>query len=497
MKIHHKFMLFFVGMIAVMGAVTWFIQDNSRQTTEQYDDILQRFLVLNEISQSSSELRDTFDDYMLVTEPETFQQFLLQKNELLANQHQFLQTISVHDDSIIHKNYYYMLSYLVHEMEQAVSTKEEQMESAHFLHREEVRRSSEWIGATTLELVNRELEDYHELHAGVLERQQFQQTLAVNSAIAVFGLSLFVTFFMSKRILKPVRRLITQSEALSQGDFTVEDVPVTNDEVGVLSRTFNQMKRDVHQLIEEMRERSRLERELKNQELQQLETTRLLREMELRSLQNQMNPHFLFNTLNSVSRMAYMEGAPKTSSLVVSISKMLRYQLRPLEEPVSLEEEMMHLTRYVQIQETRFQDRIRVDLDVDSENMNIPVPLLTLQPLVENAFIHGLESVEEGGVITVKIRDEADGSVSAEVRDNGRGIPKERVDELTHPDNVKPAGRSRGHLTGIGLVNVQKRLQLFYGRSGLVEIDSSVGRGTSVHIRFPAESREGGFIREA
>ncbi len=233
-----------------------------------------------------------------------------------------------------------------------------------------------------------------------------------------------------------------------------------------------------------------------------------LRAMELRALQAQINPHFLFNTLSAIAASSFMEGAPKTNDLVQALARLLRYTLRQIGQMVDLEEELRHVEDYLLIEKTRFGDRIQVVFDVDAAALPAKLPLLTIQPLIENAIIHGLESRTEGILrISVCRRDRW---IKVEIADNGAGMDEEVARQFagsgdyragsgdyragsgdfragSGPDRDRARGRDRAtHVTGLGLDNVRRRLEHAFGENGGLRLLSRPGQGTTVLVEFPA-----------
>nr|6SWJ_A Chain A, Histidine kinase [Geobacillus stearothermophilus]6SWK_A Chain A, Histidine kinase [Geobacillus stearothermophilus] len=204
--------------------------------------------------------------------------------------------------------------------------------------------------------------------------------------------------------------------------------------------------------------------------------------------QSQINPHFLFNTLNTVAKMAYLEDAQQTSRLIEAVAAILRYNLGDLQRTVTLADEVRIAREYFFIQQTRFFDRIKFSLEAEPSCLDQPIPPLTLQPLIENAFIHGIETYEQGAELSVSVFAE-NGRVVVEVRDNGVGMDEQVKAELEalirgeEPRTRREQGR--GHSTGIGLHNVIRRLQLFYGVMDVAEIESALGKGTTVRLWLP------------
>lgn len=202
---------------------------------------------------------------------------------------------------------------------------------------------------------------------------------------------------------------------------------------------------------------------------------------ELKALQAQVNPHFLFNTLNTIARLSLLEGANRTQEIVYALADLLRENLRDIDVPRTLEEEVKSAQDYLTIQKVRFGDRIQSSLDFDPQIMKIMIPALTLQPLIENAIIHGLEKKVEGGWIKISGHLEGD-EIVITVKDTGVGVPMEHIHSIfSAGKRTKP----HGHTTGLGIINVHKRIQHHFGRNYGLEIISKVGEGTSCRIRLP------------
>ena len=219
-------------------------------------------------------------------------------------------------------------------------------------------------------------------------------------------------------------------------------------------------------LIEEIKVRTELEEALKF--------------MELKALQSQVNPHFLFNTLTTMAGLALFEGAEETNSLLQALSRLLRYSLRRIGQSVTLSEELSNVKDYLAIQRVRFGERIGITINVEDGVLAAQIPVLTLQPIVENAIIHGLESREKGHLSLIGYK-QAD-SITIEVVDDGSGITPERLAEIRE-SRVDHSGR--GHTTGIGIGNVHKRLQHFFGSTCELNISSEPSKGTCVALTVP------------
>lgn len=211
------------------------------------------------------------------------------------------------------------------------------------------------------------------------------------------------------------------------------------------------------------------------------ELEKALRKAELLALQSQVNPHFLFNTLNTIARLAFLEGAHTTEKTVHSLARVLRYNLRRSKDALTIEEEMRTIKDYLFIQQTRFAGRLEVNIDVEEKILEARVPCLSLQPIVENAIVHGIEPSTKKGVISIRGYDK-DGGIVFEVEDNGIGMSQDEID-LIFSLEKRPSGK--GHTTGFGLYNIQRRMQTFFRGNCALQIKSTIGKGCKVQLFFP------------
>lgn len=302
--------------------------------------------------------------------------------------------------------------------------------------------------------------------------------------------SLVSIFLFINRLLKPVRELTSAARVISRGDFGIPELNVNTptEEMNILTSAFRQMVESIRKYVEELNAKVDVEKKLKEEEVKNERNQLLLKEAELMALQSQVNPHFIFNTLNIIAKIAYMEDAERTANIIGSMSKMLRYSLGRLDKVVSLEQEIQNLDEYMFIQKTRFGDRLAYIKNIACDISDIFVPSLTLQPIVENAIMHGIENKEEGGYVSIHCRDDA-GQVVIEIKDNGVGISQALLEKILSKTEQIP---HKGHTTGLGINNVKERLELFSGQKNVFEIHSAENKGTEVVIRVPRRTDNGG-----
>lgn len=289
--------------------------------------------------------------------------------------------------------------------------------------------------------------------------------LSVSALLILF--SMFVAFWLSRSITRPVRKLSRLMAQVGKGDYSISMRAQGKDEIGILIRAFNAMVAESKKLMET------------------ISSARLLqKEAEFKALQAQINPHFLYNALETINWMAAGKGADDICRMVSALGTLLRVSVSNKKEFVTVREELAYVRDYVYIQNIRCGGHIDYGAEVPEELLGLAIPKLILQPLVENAIIHGLEQSADGG----RVRVTGCRRVSAvvfEVSDNGAGMAPEQVrDLLTHT-----AGHSRaGHL-GMGLANVHDRIRLYYGEGYGLAIQSKPGAGAVVTIVLPEEER--------
>lgn len=289
--------------------------------------------------------------------------------------------------------------------------------------------------------------------------QKTRQSQTILLGIFLF-LSVAAAALFSKTITKPIRNLMEASQRAARGDFRADTPVPMEKEFHMLTKSFNHMEKEISRLIHE------------NYEIRFRE-----KETQLKMLSIQINPHFLYNTLNTINMLAIRNGDEETSDLIVSLSEMLQYSLKNGEEKIRLEEEIAWLSNYLYIMTRRYSNVFQTEFDIDEELMECKVPKFFLQPLVENAIRHGFEGIKEGGLLRVTACREQD-SIHFQVQDNGKGMDQETIDHFI----TEGMNNDR-----IGLSNVHRRLLLIYGKRYRVNVESAPGQGTLLNLYLPYE----------
>lgn len=288
--------------------------------------------------------------------------------------------------------------------------------------------------------------------------------------ITIFACS----WLLSLRISLPIRRMQRAMKRVEKGDLNQVLPPTGIKEINELGNSFNRMSNEINRLINQV-----------------YEVEILHQQAELRELQAQINPHFLYNTLDSVYWMLIDKDEEEAAKIIISLSKLFRYTISSKRETVTVSEEFEHIKNYMYVQQQRF-TKIKMSCWTAPEAAHFPLLKLTIQPLVENAIYHGLESRSDGGSVTVSaVSGGADYGVVLRVADDGAGMSEERL-ALLRASLGKQSADSGGLNKSMALENIYKRIKLYYGEAGTMQIESEPGRGTNVTIRLPYPQKQQG-----
>ncbi|MCR4579675.1 MAG: sensor histidine kinase [Treponema sp.] len=295
-------------------------------------------------------------------------------------------------------------------------------------------------------------------------------TLTVFGALAMTVFFLFATYL--KRRFGRIKNEIVQ---IVDNNFEIAPSIGGHDEFAQIYNTIYQMSNDIKQLIKEVYQ----------QNLEKEQLTSRQNEIRFKMLATQINPHFLFNTIETIRMKAIASGEKEIASMLRMLAALLRYNLSVKGTPVPLEKELEAVDNYLKIQQMRFGSRVSYDLLVTGEKENVMVLPLLIQPLVENSFSHGLEDRLSGGMIYIIINilsiSEQEKYMDIIVKDNGCGIEEEKLAQL---QEKLDSGKNDEHSMSIGIENVNSRIKLFYGNEYGMKIESKVGEGTSVTLHF-------------
>lgn len=296
----------------------------------------------------------------------------------------------------------------------------------------------------------------------LLSKSRQAQSVYVLTAIILVILALLFSRFMARSITLPIQKLRDSMKKVQEGDFSVSDVVVdSKNEIGSLTKSFDVMTHRIHELME-----------------QNVHEQEEKRKSELKALQSQINPHFLYNTLDSIIWMAEGKKNEEVVLMTASLARLLRQSISNEDEVVPIANEVEYARGYLTIQKMRYKDKLEFQIEVDSSILYIPLIKLVLQPIIENAIYHGLKYKESKGLLIVK-GFMKDGNAVLQVIDDGVGMDEETLAHIYDKHKVNY------HSNGVGVYNVQKRLKLYYGEDYGITYTSELGKGTTATITIP------------
>lgn len=293
---------------------------------------------------------------------------------------------------------------------------------------------------------------------------------AYSVIISALAMAIILIYHFSRLLTGRILRLSKHITKVASGNLEATLIIDGKDEIGHLARQFNHMVRNINELMIEVQESNHQKSEL---QLRQ-------NEIKFKMMASQINPHFLFNALETIRMKAHLKGQAEIAQVVRLLGKMMRKNLEVGHGKIELQSEMETVRCYLVIQKFRYDDRLTYELNIDPRANHVKIPPLIIQPLVENSVIHGLENRIPGGIVRVDIQVE-DQQVNFQVSDNGEGMSEESIQEIYNVLESKDDDEA----SRIGLRNVHSRLQLTYGPNCGLTIVSKIGWGTQINFVIP------------
>lgn len=288
-----------------------------------------------------------------------------------------------------------------------------------------------------------------------------------------FIAAMVLTIVISSNITSNLRLFVRSMKNVSEGFFDKIQPPRSRDEIGMLAEKFNLMSDKIKDLVDKIYE---------EQAQKQMAEYRTL-QFEYKALQAQINPHFLYNTLESIQSLAILKDEKEIGRMIFLLGSLFQDTVRNTSDFVTLDEEIAYIRKYLELEQMVYDDKLAVHYDLDESLLERKVPKFILQPIVENAILHGIEKKPGKGLIEIRCQEE-DGTIVLEVKDTGIGISPERVDKLMQTDGEEAAP------TRVGVRSVHKRVRILYGTDYGLTIASEPGHGTTIRIILPVRESE-------
>lgn len=471
-------MLFYgLSVIILMTILSVYSISIMERYKGQIEGMFEKHLYLSQIESTLGRLDENLLGFLTTKSSTKLNNYLIDMNDIQQMMDPSYREIYNMED-VFMKNIVHLTQAYKDVSDQAITYKRQRNVTKYYEYYEESKVIKSYIQDYIQDLNARQLARNSRSYSQLLDQIRFLQQLTSAIVIMLIVLSLLIVFLITSKMVKPINSLVHASEEIAKGNLNTEDVVVdTENEWLVLSTAFNNMKNSISSYIDDLHTQAEIENRLKDEQLKNIRMAHLLDSAKLYALQSQINPHFLFNTINAGVQLSVLERAPKTGRFLDTMSSLFRYNIQKMDSVVTLEDEINNIKDYYELLSVRFGQRIRFEFHIDQEVLDTQVPPLILQPLVENAYIHGLSTLEEGGTITINSYKK-DGITYLIVKDTGLGMSAETISALMARD--EGSGQ-----TGIGVRNVRDRLELFFHATHIFRIESKEGMGTKIIMTLP------------
>lgn len=476
-------LLIFTSVMTLVINVMMFL--NINQVLVQIEQVYATNVQLNEMTEELDKVHSEMLEYLKTRGSNVLQEYYISQQNLSEQLVKVQEETMDRQISVLKNNIYYLGKNYLKVSEEAVKAKRGRDVQTYGERYEKAGKIKEYLNGYISSLNNIQFQGNSNNYLLLQNSLYYMEVVGTIMFFVVVLCDTIMVVMMTKRLTKPLKILSGRAKEVTAGDLSV-DIPVfrTGDEVESLSKAFDKMMGSIREYVEAQRISMEKENEMRENELK---TQTLLKDAQLKYLQSQINPHFLFNTLNAGMQLAMIEDADKTALFIENMAEFFRYNLSRINEDATLADEIRLVDHYIYILNVRFAGDIHYKKEIEPGLENVLVPSMILQPLVENAVQYGIRGVEWEGWVTLRIWQEA-GTVYIEVADNGRGMSQELIERVLRGENVKNRKNSKSN--GIGVYNVLERLQMYYTTEDVLEIESDgEGKGTRFTLKIPKEVR--------
>lgn len=480
-SIRNKLLVIFMIPTIMLLSINAYINAEINTMIDDISGIYASNTMLNELQISLTRVHRYLETFLDTRDTEAIEGYLRNQQEF-SNRLEQLNGRLLDDDSMItQKNIRSISEEYIRTADRAVEAKRGRNVVKYKEYYDDADRLFSYINSYIYSLNSRQLQCNSHNYEALFTSLKYSETANLTILCMTSALVILLVFLLTRGITDPLQRLAEAAEQVANGSLVAEvSGPVANDEVGIVTAAFNQMVVSLKDNMEQARQRIALESAMKEK---QLLMEAHLKDTQLKYLQSQINPHFLFNTLNACAQLAMLEGADRTYTYVQNVADFYRYNVRKKDGVATLAEEIGLVDNYIYIINVRFSGEIHFIKEIEEGVTDVPMPAMILQPLVENSINHGLRDVEWEKKIWLSVYRE-NNRICVSVRDNGIGISPEQTQSILNND-LNGNGLQE-HTTGVGLRNVIGRLRLFYNRDDVMEITSTgSGMGTEVAVFIP------------
>lgn len=471
-----------VGMIAVLlFAMNMLFYVRINNSMQKMDNVYASNAELTELSQVFEKVQDNMYKYLKVKSSQTLLDYY-QNEAKYRNELEKLNEDNINDPvKLLERNIRKMSETYLDCTAETVAAKRGRNVEQYKRKYDDATKLYRYIQSSIDELNNLMFQENSSTYAVLRAVMRYLEISNSVIMIIIVAGGMLLLIQATRNMFGPLSNMAETAQLVGQGNFHVKMHDTdAQDELGTVTRAFNTMVENLDLYM--ARTKASMEKEQQMMERELLMENHL-KEAQLKYLQSQINPHFLFNSLNAGAQLAMMEDAEQTGIFVEKMADFFRYNVKKGQEDATLGEELEAVDNYIYILNVRFAGDIHFSKEVDESLENVRMPSMILQPVVENAVNHGIRDIEWEGKIHLTVTGDAD-YIRISVKDNGKGMTQEQIEGVLSGNRERR--NEEGDSTGIGMNNVISRLELYYEESGLMEINSEgEGKGTEAVIYIP------------
>ncbi len=482
LSIRIKIWSYFFVVLSLLSIFNLYLNNNNYLIVDQFNQTMTGYYTITHLKNVAEENGSAIGRYLRDMQEEDKEAYLATKIEM----GELIDSLFDHYES---RDIYFLLTAIENssqvyfdEWDQAIAEREDYVETyfTNYYSGEDIR---DYTLSYIQDLLTISLDEGTTLYNDLAEEAGLMRRVSFILIGAAFLFALFIGGLFANYLVRPIKHLADASMKISGGQLDIELKEYeSGDEVGVLGKSFNTMSASIRKYVSDLEQTVIIEKKLHEEEMEVVRMEQLVREARFHALQSQINPHFLFNTLNTISRTAMFENADNTVGLIQSLSSLFRYKLKQDNDSIPIKEEIHIIQEYIHLQQVRFKERLEFVVDIDDDSQEVMIPIFIFQPVVENAIIHGIEPKVEGGKVRIKVRSRLRNrflETKVYITDTGVGMDQARLDQVKTYEVT-------GHKS-IGVGNVYHRFKLTYGEDSSFDMMSKKDMGTMVKFRFYSE----------
>ena len=484
-SIQKKLTITFIMTTMIILIVNFYLYNNINSLVNNIDAIYMSNVRLNELSETLTGVQESMTDYLNTKTSDAMEEYYRKEQQYNNLILELNDRTTGNELLLMEKNIRNMSEEYLLLTDQTIEAKRGRNVEKYRINYDSATQIYGYIVTCIDSLNNEQFVENSNTYKEFFRSVYYVERVSIVFLIAIAVCNLLLISFLTRSITSPLRMLAATANQVAGGNLDVELIPIHNqDEIGVVSKAFNKMLISIRDYIDRIKKSMEKESEMKEKELL-METH--LKDAQLKYLQAQINPHFLFNTLNAGAQLAMMEGADRTYEYVQNMADFFRYNVQKNNKTVTIRDEINLVDNYIYILNVRFSGEIHFKKNIDESLVRYPIPCMILQPIVENSVNYGIRDIPWEGVIELSVykRDE---SICISIKDNGIGMSEEKIAKIMS-SQLKSTDLSADS-NGIGLDNVIGRLKLFYETDDIISIISDgEDKGTETIIYIPAQER--------